>query len=109
MQLGPAQQASTMGVSGKQKRHLRGLAHSRKPVVAVGGKGLSDAVVHEIDQALGHHELLKIKLPPLDKTERHQMLQSICGATDSELIQIIGHTAVLFRAADPSRIELPAP
>ena len=96
-----------MSISGKQKRYLKGLAHSRKVVVSIGGKGLVDSVVTEIDEALTHHELLKIKLPVLSRQDREQLLASICEATGSDQVQTIGRVGVLFRAADPSRIDLP--
>ena len=97
-----------MAITAKQKRYLRGLAHGRKVVVTVGGKGLSDSLLMELHAALDHHELLKIKLPALPKTERDRLLRSISAATDSEVIQAIGHTGVIFRAAAPAGIDLPA-
>ncbi len=96
-----------MRISGKQKRYLKGLAQSRKAVVTIGNKGLVDGVVTEIDGALSRHELLKIKLPALSRQDREQLLASICEATGSDQIQAIGRVGVLFRASDPSRIDLP--
>ena len=50
-----------MNLNKKQIQHLKGLAHSLKPVVMLGANGLTEAVVAEIDYALNHHELIKIK------------------------------------------------
>ena len=94
-------------ITGKQKRYLRALSHKRKPVVTIGSKGLNDNVVHEIEQALDRHELLKIKIPALPGQERHRMLTSVCAATGAELIQTVGRVGVIFRAAEPPLIELP--
>ncbi len=97
-----------MSLTGKQKHYLRGLAHGRKPVVAIGSAGLTDAVVAEIDNALNHHELLKLKLPAADRAQRDRLLQEICGQTRACLVQLIGRTGVIYRRGDPPRIELPS-
>lgn len=45
-----------------QKNHLKTLAHHLQPVVMVGANGLTEAVLREAEQALLHHELLKIRV-----------------------------------------------
>lgn len=94
-------------LSGKQRHYLRGLAHHRKPVVLVGNAGVSDAVLAEIDQALGHHELIKIKLPALEKKDRQQLAQAICEATGADEVQQLGRILVIYRAAPEPGITLP--
>ena len=94
-------------MTGKQKRYLRGLAHNLRVIVTVGVSGLTDEVLFELNSSLARHELLKIKLPPSSKTQREQLLQSICTATDSEVVQVIGHVGVIFRASHPTKIDLP--
>ena len=96
-----------MAITGKQKRYLRSLAHKQRVIVTVGTKGVTDDLLDELNTALDHHELLKIRLPASSKTQHKTLLQSICTATDSELVQVIGHTGVIFRPADPSKISLP--
>ena len=49
-------------MNGKDRRYLRGLAHGLSPVVIVGQRGLSDAVVRQVDGALTDHELIKVRL-----------------------------------------------
>lgn len=97
----------SMTLSGKQKKYLRGLAHGRPAMVSVGGKGLTDSLLDEIASTLGHHELLKIKLPAGPRLEREKLLRSICAATQAETVQLIGRMGVIFRASDPPEIELP--
>ena len=77
-------------------------------MVSIGGKGLSDSVAAEIEEALSHHELLKIKLPALPRPERDRLLADICSATHAVLVQTIGRVGVIYRAAEPPRIQLPA-
>ena len=60
-----------------QKNYLRGIAHSKNPIVSIGNKGLTEAVLNEIEIALEHHEILKIKLPGTSKSEKTSLLELI--------------------------------
>jgi RNA-binding protein len=96
-----------MTLTGKQKNYLRGIAHNLNPVVMIGGKGLTDAVMNEIELALDQHELLKIKLPGNEKAEKVALLAQITSRSNSEPVQIIGRVAVIYRASDKARITIP--
>lgn len=78
-------------------KYLRSLAHALKPVVRLGQHGLTEAVVKELDGALSHHELVKIKLSVSEREARLVQLNAICEAVDANCVQQIGHTATLFR------------
>jgi len=95
-----------MPLTGKQKNQLRGLAHKLKPIVAIGSGGYSQSIKAELDSALAHHELLKLKLPALAKADRDQLLTTICSETNSEVVQVIGHIVVLYRPATDPAIKL---
>jgi RNA-binding protein len=86
-----------MALPEKQRRRLRQLGHALKPVVIVGGQGLRDAVIAEIDGALAHHELIKVRVNAGERTARDAMIGSICDACGAELVQRVGHVALLFR------------
>jgi len=91
-----------------QKRHLKALAHPRKPVVIIGDSGVTPAVLHEILLALDHHELIKIRVNAEDREAREAMIGEICATTEATLVQRIGHIATLFRRnPETPRIELP--
>lgn len=94
-------------LTGDQKRYLRGLAHHRKPVVTVGANGVTEAVLSEIDQALAHHELLKVKLPAVEASERNAIIDHVCAATGAERIQAIGRVGVIYRPAPEPSITVP--
>lgn len=97
-----------MTLTGKQKNYLRGIAHNLNPVVMIGGKGLTDAVMNEIEIALDQHELIKIKMPTNSKTEKVALLAQITGQSSSEPVQLIGRVGVIYRAADEPKITLPS-
>jgi RNA-binding protein len=91
-----------------QKRHLKALAHPRKPVVIVGDHGVTPTVLHEIVQALDHHELIKVRVNAADREARDLLIAEICATTSAALVQRIGHIATLFRRNhEAPRIALP--
>lgn len=97
-----------MALSTSQRRYLRSLAHDLSPVILLGAKGATDAVLKELDLALSHHELVKVKLSGGDKDERQAQIDFLTGGTAAENIQQIGHVVVLFRRnADDPKLALP--
>lgn len=96
-----------MNLSNKQKQHLKGLAHSLKPVVLLGGNGLTEGVMAEIDQALNHHELIKVKVPSEDREEKKLIMDAIIRESGAVKLQVIGHVLVMYRQSEDQKIELP--
>jgi len=96
-----------MALNVKQRKHLKALAHHRKPVVQVGNAGITTAVIKEIEVALGHHELIKIRLPGVAREARTEMLKKICTATGANAVQEIGRMAVIYRPAQIPRLVIP--
>jgi RNA-binding protein len=96
-----------MNLNKKQIQHLKGLAHSLKPVVLLGNNGLTEAVVAEIDFALNHHELIKIKIPSEDRETKLLIVEAICRETKATKIQIIGKTLILYRQSPEKKIHVP--
>ena len=86
-----------MSLSKNQIKFLRGMCHDLKPVVMLGQKGLSDAVLNELEIALDHHELVKIKLSVDDRDARKQLTDDICQYSKAELVQTIGKTISIYR------------
>lgn len=85
-----------MALSKKQIHFLKGLAHSARPVVIVGDKGLSDAVLKEIDGALAHHEFIKVRIRA-DREQRRKWIDEIGEKCQAERISAIGQVACFFR------------
>ena len=96
-----------MHLSNKQKQFLKGLAHSLKPVIQLGANGLTEGVMAEIDVALNHHELIKIKIPTDDREEKSLIIKAIVSETNSEKIQTIGHMLVIFKPSEEQKIKIP--
>lgn len=97
-----------MHLSTSQKRYLRGVAHSLDPVIMVGQKGVTPALLKEFDGALAHHELVKVKLADADREDRADTIEVLREASKSELVQTIGRIACFYRRnPQQPKIELP--
>ena len=99
---------SPSSLSEKQRKYLRGLAHSRDPVVLIGQGGLTPAVTKEVDIALGAHELVKVRARLGDRDDRNAAFEQLVKETQSVLVQRIGNVGVFYRAhKDKPKIILP--
>ena len=82
---------SEAALGGKQRRHLRALAHHLTPLVKIGKDGLGAGVVAAVKQALLDHELIKVKVlggAPLDRHEAADWLieQNIALRPDDTIV-----------------------
>ena len=85
-------------LAGYQRKYLRALAHPLKPLVLIGARGYTEAVVEALDEALLNHELVKIKFND-DKTKefKAKTTAALEDATSSRIVGMIGHTAIYYR------------
>lgn len=86
-----------MSLTTKEKQHLKGRAHSLKPVIMIGSNGVTPAVIKEIDRALDDHELIKIRIQGADRDARQVMVDEIAAQSGAEMVQLIGAIGVFYR------------
>ena len=88
-----------MELNSGQIKRLRAEGHrlKLKPVVTIGQKGLTENLHNEIDLALNHHELVKLRIPSLDKPGKRELTQLICEQHQAYLIESIGSIIVIYR------------
>lgn len=95
-------------LDGKQRRYLRGLAHSLDPVVQIGKDGLEPGVVGAVREALRAHELIKLRVlesAPLNKEEAGERLAEEAGA---HVVGKVGRVVILYRMHEEKpKITLP--
>jgi len=93
---------------GRDRRYLRGLGHGLEPTAFVGKEGVGPSVVASIGEAFAHHELIKVRLERGCPVERKEAGRQLAALTQSELVQVLGRTVLLYRR-DPEqpRIQLP--
>lgn len=82
------------------KQALKAKAHHLRPVVLLGAKGLTTAIVDETNIALLTHELIKVKINGAEKAARQLMANDLCEQLQAQLVQLIGNTAIIYREND---------
>jgi RNA-binding protein len=88
---------SGMQLTELQKKFLRREAHSLKPVIAVGDKGITQALLAEVESAIDHHELIKIRVRASDREQRDAAIETIIVASQASLVSRIGNVAAIYR------------
>lgn len=85
-------------LKGSQRKYLRGLAHKMNPSAFVGHKGVTPALLEEIEQALDASELIKIKFNDFKQKElKAELIQQICDTAKAHLAGMVGHVAIVYR------------
>lgn len=85
------------GLSPIERKKLKARAHALDPIIHLGGKGLTEAIIAEIDRALTAHELIKVRAASLERDAREAALAEICARLDAQPVQHIGKVFVLYR------------
>ena len=85
------------GLSPIERKKLKARAHALDPIVHLGGKGLTEAVIAEIGRALDAHELIKVRAGSMERTEREAALAEICARLQAQPVQHIGKVLVVYR------------
>ncbi len=79
------------------KLKLKKQAHSLKPVVMIGQKGLTPSVLNETDVALKAHECIKLKITSWEKEDKAEMVDSLCKHLHADFVDSIGNIFILYR------------
>ena len=97
-----------MELTAKQRQYLRGLAHSQKPVVQIGSKGVGESVFEQIRAQLQAHELIKVRFNTESAVEPADAAPEVLSQTKSLLVQQSGRVLTLYRRREQKpTIELP--
>jgi len=84
-------------ITSRERSALRSAAHPLRPVVLIGDKGLSDAVLKEIDLNLASHGLIKVRAGGDDREAREEMLAQICDVLSCASVHHLGKMLILYR------------
>ncbi|CAM5190556.1 RNA-binding protein OS=Castellaniella defragrans OX=75697 GN=HNR28_002960 PE=4 SV=1 [Castellaniella denitrificans] len=84
-------------LTSQQRSALRAAAHPLHPVVLIGDRGLTAAVLEEIDRTLAAHELIKIRVAGAERDERDAMLAEICETLSCAAVHHLGKTLIIYR------------
>ncbi|KGR78568.1 ribosome assembly RNA-binding protein YhbY [Ureibacillus manganicus] len=95
-------------LTGKQKRYLRAEAHHLTPIFQVGKGGVNEQMLLQISDALEARELLKVRILDNCADEKDEVAVALAEGTNSELVQLIGLTVVLYKESkNNKKINLP--
>lgn len=77
-------------------RDLKARAQRLEPIIKIGKAGLTDAFLRSLDEALAHHELVKVKFADL-KEQKKELAPQLAEKSASHLIMQVGNVVVLYR------------
>ena len=93
-------------MTSKERAAWRAKANSLEAIIQIGKEGITDNLITQIDDTLDVRELIKIRVhletaPQIPKELAPQLAERL----DAEVIQVIGGIIVLYRKADPDKIQ----
>jgi RNA-binding protein len=85
----------TVGMKRRVKRRLS----EENPTIWIGKSGVSEELLKEIGKQLDKKEMVKIKIlsSALEGEETRQIALRISGQTEASLVEIRGHTFMLYK------------
>jgi len=92
-----------LDLTSQERSALRAAAHPLRPVVLIGDRGLSDAVIKEIDLNLNAHQLIKVRVAGEEREARAAMLETICETLSCAPVHHLGKTLILYRPDTAAR------
>ena len=95
-------------LTGKQKRFLRSEANHLQPLFQIGKSGLTESVIHQIEEALEAKELIKVIILQNCDEDKNEIAAKLEEQVGIEVVQVIGNIIVLYKESrEKKRIELP--
>lgn len=86
-------------LSSKQRKVLEKFAQPMNALVQVGGAGMTEQQIAQIDRCLADHELIKIKFNEF-KDDKKPLTEQVATQTKATIVRIIGNVAILYRPAE---------
>lgn len=83
-------------LSNAETRKLKASAQRLKAILKMGRQGLSAQFLESVNDALSHHQLIKVKFDDL-KEQRKTLAPELAEKTGSHLVTLVGNVAVLFK------------
>lgn len=95
-------------MTSKQRAYLKGLAMNIDPIFQIGKSGLTPEVTNAVSEAFNTRELIKVTVLKNCMDEPMDLASTLAERTKSQLVQVIGRKAVLYKESkDHKKIELP--
>ncbi len=90
-------------LTSKQRSRLAGIAQTQKDLVQLGKAGATPALLGQLTRILASHELVKLRFVDF-KEGREELAGQLAKETGSEVVRLIGNTAIFWkRNPDPEK------
>jgi len=91
----------------KMKRRIKRKLSDERPTVWVGKEGATTKIMNEISKQLDTREMIKVKIlrTALKDEEAKTIAAKIAEQTESELIEVRGHTFLLYKRKKKKRVK----
>lgn len=86
-------------ITSKIKRRIKSELNTEKPTIWIGKDGASQQILNDISKQLEKREMAKIKIlkTALEGEETKNIVAKIAEKTGSTLIDVKGHTIILYK------------
>ena len=82
-----------------KKRFVKRTLREQRPTVWIGKSGISEEICKEIERQLKKNQMVKVRIlqSGLAGSETKQLAMEIASRTDASLVEVRGHTFMLYR------------
>ena len=82
-----------------KKRFVKRALREGRPTIWIGKSGASEEICKEIDRQLKKNQMVKVRIlqSGLAGCEAKQLATEIASKTDASLVEVRGHTFMLYR------------
>ena len=86
-------------ITPKIKRRIKREISTIKPTIRIGKDGATTQIIYEVSKQLESREIVKAKIlkTALKDEETKNIATKIASQTDSQLIEVRGHTFLLYK------------
>ncbi len=86
-------------LTARMKRRIKRRLSEEKPTIQIGKNGVSQKLVKEIEKQLEKKKMVKIKIlqSALKEKEAKQIASKIAEQTEASLVEVRGHTFMLYK------------
>lgn len=85
-----------MLLNGKEKKYLKGLAHSLEAAVFLGTNGVNASFISSLNENLKSNELVKVKFIKF-KDEKKFLAKDIETKSKAQIVGLIGNVLILYK------------
>lgn len=89
-----------------EKQTLRRVANGLSALFQIGKDGVSTNMIKTVGDSLEAHELVKISLLKSCPADVKEAALDMSAGTNSEIVQIVGRTFILYRRSKKNKMEL---